>query len=66
MRKWLLDLEDFEGKPAQSNEKALEAIQMAWYEEWTGEYDDEGPPHVAAGAVPRRARVSNSRSCRPR
>ena len=34
MRKWVLDLEDFEGKPEASNEKILEAIQMAWYEEW--------------------------------
>ena len=33
MHKWILDLEDFEGKPDQSNEKQLEAIQMAWYEE---------------------------------
>ena len=34
MLKWVLDLEDFEGKPEDSNEKKLEAIQMAWYEEW--------------------------------
>ena len=32
MHKWILDLEDFEGTPEQSNEKVLEAIQMAWYE----------------------------------
>ena len=38
MHKWILDLEDFEGKPDQSNEKQLEAIQMAWYEEWKDEY----------------------------
>ena len=41
MHKWILDLEDFEGKPDQSNEKRLEAIQMAWYEEWKDEYGDE-------------------------
>lgn len=38
MHKWILDLEGFEGKPEGSNEKTLEAIQMAWYEEWKDEY----------------------------
>lgn len=38
MHKWVLDLEGFEGKPDGSNEKILEAIQMAWYEEWKDEY----------------------------
>lgn len=38
MHKWVLDLEDFEGTPDGSNEKILEAIQMAWYEEWKDEY----------------------------
>jgi FeS assembly protein IscX len=38
LHKWVLDLEDFEGKPEGSNEKILEAIQMAWYEEWEDEY----------------------------
>lgn len=42
MRSWILDLEDFEGKPEESNEKKLEAIQMAWYELWREEYGDEG------------------------
>ena len=41
MRKWILDLEDFEGKAEDSNEKILESIQMAWYEEWKDEYGDE-------------------------
>jgi FeS assembly protein IscX len=41
MRKWILDLEGFEGNPELSNEKALEAIQMAWYEEWKDEYGKE-------------------------
>jgi FeS assembly protein IscX len=34
LHKWILDLEGFEGNPAASNEAKLEAIQMAWYEEW--------------------------------
>ena len=38
LHKWVLNLEGFEGKPDGSNEKLLEAIQMAWYEEWKDEY----------------------------
>ena len=38
MHKWVLDLEDFKGNPEGSNEKVLEAIQMAWYELWQDEY----------------------------
>lgn len=38
MHKWILDLEDFVGKPSESNEKKLEAIQMAWYDLWQDEY----------------------------
>ena len=34
LHKWVLELDDFEGDPAESNEAKLEAIQMAWYEEW--------------------------------
>ncbi len=30
-------LEDFDGDPKKSNEKILEAIQMAWYEEYQEE-----------------------------
>jgi FeS assembly protein IscX len=41
LRKWVLDLEDFKGDPEKSNEKILEAIQMAWYEEWKEEYGEE-------------------------
>ncbi len=41
MHKWVLDLEEFVGKPEESNEKRLEAIQMAWYEEWKDEYGGE-------------------------
>ena len=38
MHRWVLDLEDFNGSPDGSNEKRLEAIQMAWYDEWKDEY----------------------------
>jgi len=41
MHKWILDLEDFEGKPHESNEKILEAIQMAWYDEWRDTYTNQ-------------------------
>ncbi len=40
MHKWILDLEGFEGKPEESNEKRLEAIQMSWHEEWNDVYGD--------------------------
>lgn len=33
LHKWVTELEDFDD-PAKSNEAKLEAIQMAWYEEW--------------------------------
>ena len=34
MHKWITELDDFRDDPAASNEGKLEAIQMAWYEEW--------------------------------
>jgi FeS assembly protein IscX len=34
LHKWITDLEDFADDPAKSSEGKLEAIQMAWYEEW--------------------------------
>ena len=34
LHQWVIELEDFGGDPAKSNEGKLEAIQMAWYEEW--------------------------------
>lgn len=34
LHKMVTELEDFEGDPRMSNEKILEAIQMAWYEEY--------------------------------
>jgi FeS assembly protein IscX len=33
LHKWVTQLPDFEGDPKASNEKILEAIQMAWLEE---------------------------------
>ena len=34
MHKWITELEDFADDPMKSTEPKLEAIQMAWYEEW--------------------------------
>jgi FeS assembly protein IscX len=34
LHKRITDLEDFDDDPKSSNEGKLEAIQMAWYEEW--------------------------------
>lgn len=34
MYKWILELPGFTGAPEKSNESKLEAIQMAWHEEW--------------------------------
>ena len=31
---WITDLDDFADDPSASSEGKLEAIQMAWYEEW--------------------------------
>ena len=36
---WITELEDFEGDPKKSNEGKLEAIQMAWYEEWKDNHE---------------------------
>lgn len=33
LHRWVCGLEDFEDDPGKSNEKILEAIQMAWIEE---------------------------------
>lgn len=33
LHQWVIGLENFSGDPEQSNEKILEAIQMAWLEE---------------------------------
>lgn len=37
---WVCALEEFEGDPGSSNEKTLEAIQMAWYDEWKEDNED--------------------------
>ncbi len=34
LHRMVTELEEFEGDPKGSNEGKLEAIQMAWYEEW--------------------------------
>jgi FeS assembly protein IscX len=34
LHRMVTELEDFEDDPMASNEAKLEAIQMAWYEEW--------------------------------
>ena len=34
LHKWIIELEDFADDPTKSNEGKLEAIQMAWYDEW--------------------------------
>jgi len=34
LHRMVLELEGFTGTPDKSNEPKLEAIQMAWYEEW--------------------------------
>ena len=39
LRQWALDLEGFADDPAKSNEKTLEAIQMAWYDEWKADQE---------------------------
>jgi FeS assembly protein IscX len=33
LRKWVLELEEFDDDPEHSGERILEAIQMAWLEE---------------------------------
>ena len=34
LHKWITELDGFADDPAKSNEGKLEAIQMAWYEEY--------------------------------
>jgi len=35
LHKWVTELPDFVDEPSDSNEGKLEAIQMAWHEEYT-------------------------------
>ena len=37
MREWVLQLPEFSDDPSSSNEARLEAILMAWHEEWKEE-----------------------------
>lgn len=39
MHKWITELEDFDDDPMASNEGKLEAIQMAWLEEYKDNQD---------------------------
>ena len=34
LHRWVTEIDGFTGDPKDSNEKKLEAIQMAWHEEW--------------------------------
>ena len=40
LHRWVTELKGFTGEPKDSNEKKLEAIQMAWYEEWKEEQEE--------------------------
>ena len=37
LHRWVTELDDFDDDPQASNEGLLEAIQMAWLEEWQEE-----------------------------
>lgn len=37
LHQWVCQLEDFSGDPKESSEPKLEAIQMAWLDEWREE-----------------------------
>jgi FeS assembly protein IscX len=39
LHQWVTELDEFEGDPKKSNEKILEAIQMAWYDEWKADHE---------------------------
>ena len=41
LHQWVMALDGFTGDPKDSNEKKLEAIQMAWYEEWQDSQDSQ-------------------------
>ena len=40
LHKWVMALDGFSDDARNSNEKKLEAIQMAWYEEWKDRNSD--------------------------
>ena len=39
LHKYVIGLDGFDDDPAKSNEPKLEAIQMAWFEEWKDNQD---------------------------
>ena len=39
LHKWIIGLDGFADDPAKSSEGKLEAIQMAWYDEWKENQD---------------------------
>ena len=39
LQQWVCELEDFDDHPQGCNEGILEAIQMAWLEEWQDSHD---------------------------
>ncbi|HUK57233.1 MAG TPA: Fe-S cluster assembly protein IscX [Nitrospiria bacterium] len=39
MHQWVTELSEFKDDPKASNEKILEAIQMAWYEEYKAAHE---------------------------
>ena len=39
LHRYVIELEEFDDDPAASNEAKLEAIQMAWHEEWQDNQD---------------------------
>ena len=38
LHRYVMEIEGFSDDSRESNEKKLEAIQMAWHEEWTEEH----------------------------
>lgn len=42
LHKKVIELPGFDDEPQRSNESKLEAIQMAWYEEWQDRGGNEG------------------------
>jgi FeS assembly protein IscX len=41
LRQWVIDLDEFEDEPDESNEAKLEAIQMAWNEIYEENSEDD-------------------------
>ena len=39
LHQWVTELSEFKDNPKASNEKILEAIQMAWYEEYKAAHE---------------------------